>query len=275
MKKLNNCKWFVLGIAVCLVCVTMVVPALAAAFTTKTAQLEYSGMKIALNGNTVTPKDANGKAVEPFVIDGTTYLPVRAIGNALGMGVDWDSNTNTVKLTRQTMNAGQQAVYIGVHSVFDMIANLQNLLLVMDDEINTVGIKCADGTISTSDFNNTYNSKFADYVNNGDYVAKLLANLNEYITNCGSVVDKSDQTGLQYLALARTLRDDAKNIMNDQQTALKFLYLAANTTGAQKDANLKSYSNYLDKAYSSLLDLNEKCAKAQSDTTNLLFDGLK
>lgn len=59
----------------------------------------FDNIKITLNGNEVIPKDVNGNSVEPFIIDGTTYLPVRAIGNALGLNVDWDSSTNTVILS--------------------------------------------------------------------------------------------------------------------------------------------------------------------------------
>ena len=61
--------------------------------------LLYNNIKITLDGDELIPKDANGTYVEPFIIDGTTYLPVRAISNALGLGVDWDQNTSTVILT--------------------------------------------------------------------------------------------------------------------------------------------------------------------------------
>jgi len=102
MKKANKLKWFSLGIATCLIVSTLVIPALAATITTKNAQLEYSGMKITLNGSAVTPKDVNGNTVDPFVINGTTYLPVRALASALGLNVDWDKNTNTVALSSST-----------------------------------------------------------------------------------------------------------------------------------------------------------------------------
>jgi len=59
----------------------------------------YNNIKITLNGQEIIPKDVNGNPVEPFIIDGTTYLPVRAVGNALNLNVDWDGNTNTVILT--------------------------------------------------------------------------------------------------------------------------------------------------------------------------------
>lgn len=125
MKKLNNAKWFTLGIVVCLLVTTLAVPALASSLT-KTAQLVYNDIKITLNGSAVTPKDANGSVVEPFTIDGTTYLPVRAISNALGLGVEWDATTKTVKLINGSAspsgtvlyeNKGIKITYLGISAM--------------------------------------------------------------------------------------------------------------------------------------------------------------
>ena len=82
---------------------------------TTTAQLFYNDIKITLNGKNIEPKDANGALVEPFAIDGTTYLPLRAIANALGLTVGWDGNTSTVILTTTpsspfTLSSGQYIV---------------------------------------------------------------------------------------------------------------------------------------------------------------------
>ena len=62
----------------------------------KTTELHYNNIKIMLNGKELAPKDANGNAVEPFIIDGTTYLPVRGVASALGLDVSWDGATQTV-----------------------------------------------------------------------------------------------------------------------------------------------------------------------------------
>lgn len=64
----------------------------------------YKNIKITLNGITIETKDANGNIVEPFIIDGTTYLPVRAICNVLGLEVNWNSETNTVELIEEKYN---------------------------------------------------------------------------------------------------------------------------------------------------------------------------
>lgn len=71
----------------------------AATVGTKTAQLSYNNIKVTLDGTNVNLVDANGNPVEPFIIDGTTYLPIRAISNAFGLEVGWDGATQTVILT--------------------------------------------------------------------------------------------------------------------------------------------------------------------------------
>lgn len=77
----------------------------------RTAELWYNNIKIMINGKEVTPTDANGNAVEPFTIDGTTYLPVRAVGSALGMEVGWNGETNTVTLDNPGVFQGGVQVY--------------------------------------------------------------------------------------------------------------------------------------------------------------------
>ena len=47
----------------------------------KEAVLTYRNIKITLDGVEVIPKDVNGGVVEPFIVDGITYLPVRGIAN--------------------------------------------------------------------------------------------------------------------------------------------------------------------------------------------------
>lgn len=76
-----------------LLCTTAVA---ASTVTTRMIEANYMDIKLVVDGVQVTPKDANGKEVEPFASEGTTYLPVRAIGEALGKKVTWDGATATV-----------------------------------------------------------------------------------------------------------------------------------------------------------------------------------
>lgn len=67
-----------------------------AANSIQTMQVQYMDIQLVVDGLKVTPKDATGKTVEPFASDGTTYLPVRAVAQALGKDVHWDGETKTV-----------------------------------------------------------------------------------------------------------------------------------------------------------------------------------
>ena len=56
-------------------------------------------IRVTINGAVFSPKDANGKAVDLFSYNGTTYAPVRAICEAAGLQVEYDSATYTAVLT--------------------------------------------------------------------------------------------------------------------------------------------------------------------------------
>ncbi len=63
-------------------------------------KIAYRDISIVLNGEKLVPKGTDGSIVEPFIIDGTTYLPVRAISEALKLSVNWNNDTNTVVLSK-------------------------------------------------------------------------------------------------------------------------------------------------------------------------------
>ena len=94
MKKLQKIGYMVLGATLAITIFTAA-PTFAASVQ-KQLTAYYNGIKIYVDGALITPKDATGKVVDPFVSDGTTYLPVRAVGEALGKTVDWDGATQSV-----------------------------------------------------------------------------------------------------------------------------------------------------------------------------------
>lgn len=64
--------------------------------TQKTIDVSYNNIKLYVDGNLIMPKDSDGNIVEPFIYNGTTYLPVRSVGEALGKSVDWDGDSQSV-----------------------------------------------------------------------------------------------------------------------------------------------------------------------------------
>jgi len=56
------------------------------------------GLKMVLNGKDFAPKGADGQPMRPLTYKGSTYLPVRAIAEALSIAVDYDASSQTVYL---------------------------------------------------------------------------------------------------------------------------------------------------------------------------------
>jgi hypothetical protein len=59
----------------------------------------YFDTRIFVDGNMIVPSDANGEYVKAKNVDGTIYLPVRAVVEALGMNAEWDNDTRSVVIT--------------------------------------------------------------------------------------------------------------------------------------------------------------------------------
>ncbi len=81
---------------------TLAVTALA--FGTQREITVKDGVSVYMNGEEIEMTDANGNPVDAFVYNGTTYLPARAISEALGKDVSWDGNTGRVDITDPTEN---------------------------------------------------------------------------------------------------------------------------------------------------------------------------
>jgi len=58
----------------------------------------YDNVKIYKDNVLCELKDANGTVVEPFIYNGTTYMPVRGTANLADMEVTWDGKTKSVYL---------------------------------------------------------------------------------------------------------------------------------------------------------------------------------
>lgn len=98
MKLNEKNKYLLCGITAGAMLVTTS-PAIATQITQNISAV-YNNIKIVVDGKQVTTDSHN----EPFIYNGTTYLPVRAVGEAVGKEVTWDSNTNTVYLGARLEN---------------------------------------------------------------------------------------------------------------------------------------------------------------------------
>lgn len=76
---------------------------------TVTQELIYNNIGVTLDGKRLDLRDAQGNSVEPFMFNGTNYLPVRVVAEAVGLEVGWDSENSTVVLTTPEIS---QTIYM-------------------------------------------------------------------------------------------------------------------------------------------------------------------
>ncbi len=146
-------KGFVVGV----VLTSLVVGAIPtmAEKVTKSAELLYNNIKVVIDGKQADLKDAQGNIVEPFIIDGTTYLPVRAVSNALNKAVSWDGATQTV--------------YIGENKEIEQPSMWLKDLETFSGQVNTYSTDTVD--FGGSEYNNTLTANTGDVYKNCFYPA--------------------------------------------------------------------------------------------------------
>ncbi len=141
----NEIKGFAKGVMASALTIALIGTA-SAVVGSQSITAAYNNIKIVVDGSAITPKDASGNTVEPFVYNGTTYLPVRAIATALGKEVTWDSSANTVYLgtvpsgTTISNSVPGSSSNRGSGTIGDYIVSIDSASLSTDSVGNSVAI---------------------------------------------------------------------------------------------------------------------------------------
>ena len=218
-------------------------------------------IKIVVNGTLLEPKDVNGKVVNPFLIDGTTYVPIRAITEALGKKIDWDGETKTIYITGDiyevdlaTLKAFSDKALIKVDSQ-TVNAGLFNMLLynfTTDEFMKEASDNYSpDGTLQTLTIDSVPASQMltAEIENTlvkiyalCAYAEKINLTFNEEFTNVSGDLLSYIQQELanQYntdkaIAAGILSEEDFQDFVN------KFLVYILATQSIQEDAAKKDY----------------------------------
>lgn len=136
----EKAKGFVAGIIVCVFAFSLVGGALAASQTISIDQI-----KVLVNGEEFKPKDVNGNDALVFVYNGTTYAPLRALAEAYGLVVGYDSAANIA--TVNMPSASTFTLGIGTYTVGSDIAAGKY------DVIATSGSGNFQGDVASCQFN--------------------------------------------------------------------------------------------------------------------------
>ena len=133
------------------------------------AKLTYRDIKVVLDGQELTLTDADGKATEPFILNDSTYLPIRAIAEALGLDVKWDDTKNTVSIVSDGVRADD--VIRGVHAIGFVDADGAKISAVAVE----YNVDLAGAAPEASDFEvSTYADRNPNRLESGENPGKVL-----------------------------------------------------------------------------------------------------
>ena len=109
-----------------------------------------SGVNVEFNNEAIDMTDANGKAVEAFIYNGTTYVPIRAVSNAFGADIGYDRNTQTISIYDDFSEVAAVA-----HDMSNILSDCSNVLML---GYANVGADSTDSLKETFDNMKTINN---------------------------------------------------------------------------------------------------------------------
>ena len=122
--------------------------------------VHFRDIRLYVNNTRFIPRDANNNVLEPFIYDGSTYLPVRAVGEALGRVVSWDGATNSIYIG--------DVVHGGLHfpRAVPPISTSDNERVRVEDDIRMGGTVHHNAITYSTSFNST---EFSQHTLDGRY----------------------------------------------------------------------------------------------------------
>ena len=89
---------FKVTLVVCILIMSTGIVAVGASLKTEIKAILNQEIKIKYNGIEQNMTDVNNNPVYPISYNGSTYLPIRAVSDMLGVEVEWDGKTQTIML---------------------------------------------------------------------------------------------------------------------------------------------------------------------------------
>ena len=154
----------------------LVAIALLAAMTIPTAAAAQSNMKqinvrygiqLTVNGVSKRLTDANGNEVNPFEYNGTTYVPIRGVAQAMGAQVGYNQSTNTAYIIGEVG---------GINPSYDALNQIYRATREMYESSNGLFSICINGAssqLNMSYVQQIYSTNMKRYTNACDAVYQL------------------------------------------------------------------------------------------------------
>lgn len=130
----------------------------------ETIEVMYNNIKVYKDNVLCELKDSNGTVIEPFIYNGTTYMPVRGTASLADMQVTWDGNTQSVYLWDTLSPAGTS--FMEVCPPYDKSSGCFTYLSTSGKSFSMAGEKYSDGLTFSSSSSSSFalfnlNSKFS------------------------------------------------------------------------------------------------------------------
>ena len=201
---------FLAGVMAALLLSSTAVTAMAA---TGALTIEINPIKVLVNGEVFQPKDVNGNDVMVFTYNGTTYAPLRALAEAYGLVVGYDSKNHIATVDKPAAPATPAAPSTPTVQGSDY-ASFERVWTVKEKPVTNYGNEkiftvTYSGPLSMSEFKTWWKS--FDKATIMDYAERMMAEVQKTVPgyvvtayfsygqyNLGNVRAESGYTGSNF-----------------------------------------------------------------------------
>lgn len=153
----------------------------------KNLAASYNNIKVLYNGNQVST------TIEPFIVNGTTYIPLRMMAGVFNKDINWDGTNYTINVKDQAdpgYEAQLSAKNAEIKRLQDKIDDLNNEIDDLNDELDDADNNDDDIDDVISDLEDQLNDDYGDFEglewdislsgDEDDIEVEISINLSEY-----------------------------------------------------------------------------------------------
>lgn len=172
----------------------------------KSITVYYDNIKVLLNGKEIELKDANGNNVQAFILDDTTYVPIRAVGEAFNKIVDWNHDLKQVNIYETEIdkfwdtlvtvpeNYTDPDIYWR-HIDYDIMENANSFMDKYGADALFKGLK------STNIYSQYYCiNRLVEYYNYDDIRARAVGEIIPFLSSTNNTIKKGAEFALSVLS---------------------------------------------------------------------------